>query len=200
MSQYQFREEKQLPEPFASWLNPNRPLPAGVRLLPLQTRSLAYLLPWLFVGLFFVAWPLVAVVAAVQSVFVAPAGEGWHIFYTFVGGGLMTIMFFFFSIGIFGFIWNEWQWQQAHQKGRLRHGLFLGREGLLIRTRYRPVYAIPRSAIQLVQVDDSPRHRRPAGGIKLELEGEEILFDPDTELPLTELVKIITEWQKSKSN
>ena len=198
MSQFAFQDGSHLPEPYISWLNPGRPLPAEVRFIPLQTRSWGYLLPWLLVGTFFIAWPLVAVVAAVQSVFVAPAGEGWHIFYSFVGGGLMALMFSFFSIGIFGSIWNEWQWQKAYQQGQLRHGLFLGREGLLIRTRRRPLYAIPRTAVEKVQLEDSPRHRRPAGAIVLQLAEEEILFDPDTTLPLPEVANMLTQWLKKE--
>lgn len=175
----------------SSWVDETEPLPADVTFLPLQTKSFAALLPWSLLALFFFTWVVLPLIVVGRAFFTQEAGL---VAYFLFGAVAMMVMFSVFLYGILSFLIAEYRWWWAAGRGRLRHGIFLGPQHLLVRVR-REEFALERGEIQAVKVIERKRGQRFDDLVEIELKkGEPIQFLPETEIPADQLTQHIRRW------
>ena len=185
--------DKVLKAAVPDWLEGTRPLPAGVRLIPLQPRRWQASVLWLVLGLFFVAWVSIPIFALVENWL---AGGGTAAYLTF-GAVAMLAMFTLFLVAVAGQSVQELNWLRAKEQKTLRHGLFLGREALLVRLR-REFHLVPRTAVVGLELVSLPSDRQVAPLVRILIQGEEemhaLTLPPEVEMASAELVVVLREW------
>lgn len=185
--------DKMLKTAVPDWLEGARPLPAGVRFIPLQPRRWQASVLWLVLGLFFVAWVSIPVFTLVEDWL---AGGQSAAYLTF-GAVAMLAMFTLFLVAVAGQSVQELNWLRAKERGVLRHGLFLGREALLVRLR-REFHLVPRAAVVGLELVSLPSDRQVAPLVRLIIQGEEemhaLTLPPEVEMESAELLVVLREW------
>lgn len=178
--------------PVAGWLSGENPL-TDVEFFPVQTKRLSSLIPWLLLALFFLAWVIVPLVAVGRTAF---SPNTTLVPYLAIGALAMVIMFAVFLVAIFSFLWREYQLTQAQRHGRLRHGVFLGANYLLVRQR-RDTLALAKALIDKIELVEERKGQRLNEFVVITLkEGEDaVRFIPETELSPPQLVKRLRLWR-----
>jgi hypothetical protein len=164
-----------------------------VRLIPLQPRRWQASALWLVLGLFFVAWVSIPVFTLVENWL---AGGETAVYLTF-GAVAMLAMFTLFLVAVAGQSVQELGWRRAKERGTLRHGLFFGRDALLVRLR-REFHLVPRAAVVGLELVSLPSDRQVAPLVRLLIQGEEemhaLTLPPELEMTSAELVVVLREW------
>jgi hypothetical protein len=79
----------------------------------------------------------------------------------------------------------------------LRHGLFFGRDALLVRLR-REFHLVPRAAVVGLELVSLPNDRQVAPLVRILIQGEEemhaLTLPPELEMTSAELVVVLREW------
>jgi hypothetical protein len=176
-----------------NWLDGTRPLPADVRLILLQPRRWQGIVAWLVLGLFFLAWVAIPVFTLVEDWL---AGGQSAVYLTF-GAVAILAMFSLFLAAVAGQSVQELNWLRAKKGGALRHGLFLGADGLLVRLR-REFHLVPYTAVIGLEMVSLPSDRQIAPLVRLIIQGEEerhaLTLPPELELSSAEVEKVLREW------
>lgn len=179
--------------PVAGWLEADHPLPADVEFYPVQTKRLSALIPWLFLVLFFVAWVIVPLVAVGRT---ALSPDTTLVPYLAIGALAMVVMFTVFLWAIFSFLWREYRLRQAQRHGRLRHGVFLGTDYLLVRQR-RETIVVAKTQIQKIELVEERKGQRLNEFVVITLKDvlDAVQFIPETELSPAQLLKQLRLWR-----
>lgn len=150
--------DRNLPEPFRSWIDDTEPLPATVRLIP---RTVAVLYDFgMFVTL---GLPLIAMDVVILMMFVPPTLQGTTrqvlIVGTILAGicWLLALVPWYLGRRLIGTI-GAWR---RRQRGMLREGILVGPEGLLVRMEPNRCYPISLDQFVLAKIDMGIRRATP---------------------------------------
>jgi hypothetical protein len=128
--------DRQLTEPYRSWIDETQPLPAQVRLLPRSVAVVRDLGMFVILGVMVIGMDLF-VVSLFLTALVGAGGWGPII----VVGAICSLLALIPLYLLWRLIHTLGAWRQL-KRGTLRQGIFVGREGLLVRMEPNRCYAI----------------------------------------------------------
>ena len=142
-----------LPAEVQTWLNGEEPLPSEINFYPAQTKSWGMVWPWFLLAFFFLAMGTAAPVALVNQ-FVRNGftpRTGYFLF----GALFLAVFLFILLYGILAGAIKDAQMILAKRNGRLRYGIFITPQDILIQLphemHYLPRYAIASAAEIIIQ-------------------------------------------------
>lgn len=191
--------DRRLPEPYRSWIDGTRPLPAQVRLIPRTVAVLYDLSLCLPIGLMFTAMDIVIVMMFWQPLV---AGRAW--------GAMMIVGTVCFLLALIPWyllrrVLNTiGAWRQL-KRGTLRQGILVGPEGVLVRMERNRCYAVAldrfvnaRVEVGLVRSNNWSRHQEMPDFMIETLDGPVAFYLDWSSAPPEQLNELVAEL-RSKS-
>ena len=128
--------DRHLPEPFRAWIDRDAPLPPGVTVLPRTIDVWGNAFGLVQVGMGCVGLGALYVYVIARAVTLTEAGS-----LTFLAlcGGLLLVLLVWFSRRL----WSEIGASRDRKAGRLRQGVLIGPEGVLVRLTPDRCYPVP---------------------------------------------------------
>ncbi len=180
----------QLPPNIQVWVDGNAKLPKEVDLYPVQTKSIWYVTPWLLLALLFLTMSM----AAPVTFFTTFQQIGWtHLTAYFLFGAVFLLLML--GVVLYAILIGpirDAQLTVDKQNGRLRHGVFITSEEILIRLPHELHY-LPRSRVKEVQEVVLQKGSRRLTSVELTLDNAQILtIRPKLTISRQSLLKKLT--------
>ena len=160
-----YTKSAQLPTEVQNWLDSQAPLPTEVQFYPAQTKPIASVIPWFALALLFVAMgsaaPATLLNQYIRNGFTPRTGY-------FLFGSLFLALFLVVLLyGILAGAVQDLKLTLAKRNGRLRHGLFITPQDILIRLPHELHY-LPRYSFTQAEEITIQRGSRQIKAIQFE--------------------------------
>lgn len=183
-----------LPEPYRSWIDGTRPLPAQVRLLPRTVAVLYELLLFVTIGFGFVAMDILVVLMFGPVVEKGPWGP------IVVVGGIVFLLALLpcYLLRRLGHTIGAWR---QLQRGTLRQGILVGPEGVLVRMEPNRCYAIALDRFVTARVEASASPGSVPSDFVIEtLDGPVAFFLDSSSAPPEQLNQCVAELRSGSAS
>lgn len=149
--------QNDLPPEIQQWINPQHPLPQGVRFFRVRLKSAVEIWLPISVGTFFLLMGSAAPIAFMSEV--RRTGFTGGTTYLLFGAIFILLFLAVFLYGVMGGAVRDWQISRSAKKNQLRYGLFLNQHFLLARLPHE-MHLFAAEGIEKIALTEKNRGQR----------------------------------------